>query len=130
MTSELKSSVLLVEDHGPLAEELGVFLKDYGFDVTISNNGRQAVRQLSDQVFDFLITDIVMPEMDGLQLLSWMEEQLFEIKVVLTTSVPYESHQADHLKNIILTLEKPFEAEQLGLLIDTLKLHVSKNQVP
>jgi DNA-binding response OmpR family regulator len=64
--------VLLADDDGAAVQPLADALRAAGFYVRVAHTGRQALAQLCAARFDILITDIVMPEMDGLELLSWL----------------------------------------------------------
>lgn len=64
--------VLLVADDPRLVPQLADVLRGAGFFVRVTANGRQALKQLCAAPFDLLITDIVLPEMDGLDLLRWL----------------------------------------------------------
>ena len=64
--------VLLADDDAVAADALADVLRRAGFRVLVANSGRQALRWLATAPFDLLITDIVMPEIDGLDLLRWL----------------------------------------------------------
>jgi len=72
--------VLLADDDAAAAKVLADVLRRAGFCVLVAHSGTQALRRLCAEPFDLLITDIVMPEMDGLDLLRWLRR--------LQTSVP------------------------------------------
>lgn len=128
MNNEEIISVLVAEDNTMLADVLAGFLENHGYVVTLTYNGRQAARALSERQYDVLITDIVMPEMDGLELLTWMQDNGLKTRVIVATSVYHENYQMDNAENIILTLEKPFEPDQLSQLIETLNAQRHTNQ--
>jgi CheY-like chemotaxis protein len=64
--------VLLADDDAVAADALADVLRRAGFRVLVANSGKQALRWLATEPFDLLITDIVMPEIDGLDLLRWL----------------------------------------------------------
>jgi len=62
-----KLSILLVEDN-VLNQRIVTFsLKKYSHDVTIANNGVEAIEKFKEGNFDVILMDIMMPEMDGLE---------------------------------------------------------------
>ncbi|MCB9839038.1 MAG: sigma-54-dependent Fis family transcriptional regulator [Phycisphaeraceae bacterium] len=65
----MPKSVLLVEDETLLRETLAELLAEEGFEVVEAPNGERARDLLCDRAFDLVLTDIRMPEMDGLDLL-------------------------------------------------------------
>lgn len=62
-----KLTILLVEDD-ELSQKVTMFyLKRYGHEVDIAQNGHEAVRKFKNEKYDLILMDIQMPEMDGLQ---------------------------------------------------------------
>jgi CheY-like chemotaxis protein len=60
---------LVVDDVMTVRESLAMALTGAGFDVTAAANGQEALARLAEADFDVLVTDMWMPEMDGLKLL-------------------------------------------------------------
>src|SRR5436309_3371182 len=60
--------ILVVDDDRPQAAEYGVLLRHAGCEVTVAGNGREAMDLLRHDVPDVVLTDLDMPEMDGLEL--------------------------------------------------------------
>jgi CheY-like chemotaxis protein len=61
--------VLLVDDNREVLATLRSMLERLGYDVAVADNGAQAMQRLRRETFDLLITDIFMPEMDGLEII-------------------------------------------------------------
>lgn len=61
------TQILLVEDNAINQQIANELLEDAGVNVTIANNGLEALNKLEEQTFDAVLMDIQMPEMDGLQ---------------------------------------------------------------
>lgn len=61
--------VLIVEDERPLAHALELKLKHEGFDAVIAVNGQECLKLLDESHFDVLLLDMMMPVMDGFQVL-------------------------------------------------------------
>jgi two-component system response regulator CpxR len=64
------TKILLVEDTPSLAMEIMDILRMESFEVTLANNGRDAMELLAHQPADIVISDLFMPEMDGFRLIS------------------------------------------------------------
>ena len=62
------SKILLAEDDTDMRRFLVKALQNAGFDVTSYDNGLSAYQRLREEPFELLLTDIVMPEMDGIEL--------------------------------------------------------------
>jgi len=67
--SKLKSKkVLIVDDFPAMRHSIQVLMSAKGYDATEANNGLEALSVLEKESFDLIITDLVMPEMDGFDL--------------------------------------------------------------
>jgi CheY-like chemotaxis protein len=64
--------ILLVEDSKDICEILKIVLQEEGFDVDTASDGQDALEQLEWYHFDFLITDVIMPRIDGFELVTRM----------------------------------------------------------
>jgi DNA-binding response OmpR family regulator len=67
--SDSQKSVLIVEDERPLAHALELKLQHEGFQVAVATNGQQGLDLIESQHFDVVLLDLIMPEMDGFQML-------------------------------------------------------------
>lgn len=61
--------VLVVEDEKPLAHALELKLQHEGFEVTVASNGEECLTLIDSQHFDVVLLDLMMPVMDGFQVL-------------------------------------------------------------
>ena len=77
--------VLLAEDEKPLAELLRAFLGDRGFQVVVTEDGQAALSALRAESFDVALLDIVMPELDGLEVLRRVREDASPPEVIIIT---------------------------------------------
>ncbi|MFH0968313.1 MAG: histidine kinase dimerization/phosphoacceptor domain -containing protein, partial [Methanobacteriota archaeon] len=84
-----KTSILIVEDSPTQAEQLKELLIHAGYAVTVATNGKVALSILETAIPDLVITDIVMPEIDGYTLCKTIkqDEQFKRIPVILVTSL-------------------------------------------
>lgn len=82
-----KQCVLLAEDNEEQREVCRLLLQMQGFEVTSVTNGKEALAELQRSQPDVLLTDIGMPEMDGLELLQVVKEkeELAHVPVVVMT---------------------------------------------
>ena len=60
--------VLVVEDDPNISQLIQIHLKDLGYEVQVANNGRLGYELASTGLFDLMILDIMLPEMDGLSI--------------------------------------------------------------
>lgn len=82
----MSKSILLVEDENLLRESLAELLREERYDVVEANNGRQAYDMAIERGFDLVVTDIRMPEMDGMELLGHLQRIAPQTPVVVITA--------------------------------------------
>ena len=114
--------ILLVDDDIEICRYIKSELSDW-YRFVICNNGKEALKQLLSADFDLVVSDVVMPEMDGITLLKNIKgnANISHVPVVMLTS---KSEISDRLEGIKLGadayLAKPFSLEELHLTIDNL----------
>eukprot|EP01036_Dinobryon_divergens_P058388 gene58388-77904_t len=77
--------ILLAEDDNDMRQFLTRALKNAGYDVVSFDNGRSAYERLREEPFSLLLSDIVMPEMDGIELARRATELDPDLKVMFIT---------------------------------------------
>jgi DNA-binding NtrC family response regulator len=80
-----KHSILLVDDDPYILEGIGADLESQGFQVTKANSGDTAVELLQDNTFDLVITDLVMEDTDGIQVLKNTKKLNADTMVIILT---------------------------------------------
>jgi two-component system, NtrC family, response regulator AtoC len=86
MSAEVEQpSVLIVDDNAELSQLVAVLLEESGMSTRRVSSGEQALHALEEAYFDLVLSDVKMPEMDGLELLERMRADYPEIPVVLLT---------------------------------------------
>jgi len=83
MASVNALKVLLVDDEQSITLSLGKILELSGFRVTISHNGTDAMEHAKAEPFDVLLTDVMLPGMNGIQLAKEIKKICSECKVIL-----------------------------------------------
>lgn len=90
-TGTTQKKLLLVEDDSFILDIYDMKLSEAGYDVTLANNGREAVKQLEENKFipALILLDIVMPYMDGFDVLKVLKENETwkEIPVIMLTNL-------------------------------------------
>ena len=115
-----KKLILIVEDSLTQAENLKYILGSQGYQAEIASDGIQAMKWLENNKPDLVISDIIMPEMNGYELCKKIKssEQLRKIPVILLSSL---SHSSDVINGLVAGadnfLSKPFDEATLGKVI-------------
>ena len=108
------AKVLIVDDEPALVGLAREILGNSGYRVLMANNAKEALSILETEDVDILMTDIVMPEMDGIQLAKIVKEKYPNIKIQLVSGYAdrgdFEEVDAELEKNI---LNKPFNSQTL-----------------
>ena len=120
--------VLLVDDDFEIVRYIKNELSTwYKFDY--APNGKEAMKKLLEKKFDVIVSDIVMPEMDGLSLLKQVKKNpnICDIPIILLTSKnEVESRLEGLRKGADAYLSKPFNMRELHVLIDNLADNVRR----
>jgi two-component system, NtrC family, response regulator PilR len=80
--------LLIVDDEPSICELLEISFRKEGHKVEVAFNGAAAKRQLSSRIFDIVVSDICMPDMDGVELLRYCKEVSSDTTFILVTGVP------------------------------------------
>jgi CheY-like chemotaxis protein len=109
-------NILVVDDDLLNRLVLSTNLQEQGYDVATAEDGRQALQMLADQSFDVVLLDLIMPELDGFQVLEQMkrDSRQREIPVIVISAL-------DEMESILRCIEmgatdylpKPFDAALL-----------------
>ena len=106
--------ILLAEDDGDMRRFLVKALQNAGFKVIDYDNGLSAYRRLREEPFELLLTDIVMPEMDGIELARRAAELDPDIKIMFITGFAAVALNPDsQAPKDAKVLSKPFHLRDL-----------------
>lgn len=67
-------NILVVDDEIEIAELVEIYLRNEGYDVTVADNGEEAMGKITNIPFDLVILDIMMPRIDGLEICRWIRK--------------------------------------------------------
>jgi putative nucleotidyltransferase with HDIG domain len=113
-----KEKILVVDDEEAIREVISTLLDAQGLECTTASNGRLGLEAFRKDTFDLVLSDIVMPEMDGLKLLGELRLDDPDVPVIMVTamhdiSIALEAIRAGAYDYIL----KPFEKDQLYLSV-------------
>ena len=110
--------ILLAEDEEAMRTYLARALQNAGYDVVAVDRGTAALPLLYDQQFDLLLSDIVMPEMDGIELAQRCAEISPKTKVMFITGFAAVTLKASREAPQAKVLSKPFHLRDLVLEVE------------
>jgi two-component system, cell cycle response regulator CpdR len=105
--------ILLAEDDDSMRVYLARALERTGYHVVAVDNGLAALPLLQSEPFDLLLTDIVMPEMDGIELAQKAAEIAPDIRVMFITGFAAVALKAGRKTPDAKVLSKPFHLRDL-----------------
>lgn len=112
--------ILLAEDERAMREHLTRALEKANYEVVAVDRGTAAVPLLDEQKFDLLLTDIVMPEMDGIELAQHCAAVCPETQVMFITGFSGVTLRAGQSVPKAKILSKPFHLRDLVMEVDRL----------
>jgi CheY-like chemotaxis protein len=106
--------ILVIEDNVDLRDYLRLALETQGYQVLTARNGEEALGYLNGHPVDVVLTDIFMPEMDGIETIAALRKLFPDIRVIAMSGRP----GVDYLTvarelGVTRTLRKPFDIEEL-----------------
>ncbi|SCA57219.1 putative Histidine kinase [Candidatus Terasakiella magnetica] len=125
-STERQLNLLVVEDNLINQKVVVGILSKYGHNITIANNGQEALEQVSTQPFDLILMDLQMPVMTGLEAtmqLKAMDKPICDIPIIALTANAYQQDINNCLEAGMLDfIAKPFTAESL---LNTIDQHIA-----
>ncbi|MCB1050345.1 MAG: response regulator [Acidobacteria bacterium] len=107
-------SILVVEDQNELRELIREVLSRQGFDVVIAENGEIALDTMKTQAFDLVLSDLVMPRVNGIQLYHALRDRWPEVKVAFMSGYTEDTHFLNLLEQEgVPFMSKPFTTASL-----------------
>lgn len=114
--------ILIAEDEKEIANGIKTLLEQKGHDVFVATDGHEALAFVNQNQTDVIITDIIMPEMDGIELIIKIRKQFPEIKIIAISGggrISAEDHlESAHKLGAFITLKKPFSFHQLMMALE------------
>jgi len=116
--------VLIVDDEKDIADLISDVLTDEGFETVIKNNGEDAVKAATQDLFDLIILDIMMPKMNGTEVCTQIRDKV-NCPIIFVTA---KNHLVDKLVGFEIGADdyitKPFTIEEL---VARVKAHIRRS---
>ena len=122
----MMNKILVVEDDLDIQELLQNFLQESGYDITVANDGLEAINLFSDDDFDLILLDILLPKIDGFSVCEFIRKKS-QIPIIILTALNGEKEQ---IKGLDLQVDdyitKPFSMPVLVRKIAAVLRRTSK----
>ena len=107
--------ILVIDDDEDIRDILAEMLTHAGYDVVEASSGGEGIRLYRQALFDLVITDLVMPDKDGLEVLMELRKDFPEVKIITLSGNTYGRSSLETSKALgaARTLRKPFSEDQL-----------------
>lgn len=113
----IMSSILVVDDDTQVLDVMSEMLRLEGHRVAVAENGQAAVEQMRDQSFDLVITDLIMPEKEGLETIADIRRQRSDLPIIAISGGgrigPTDYLETARFIGANATLAKPFGRQEL-----------------
>jgi two-component system, chemotaxis family, chemotaxis protein CheY len=116
----MSKKIMTVDDSASIRQMVSFTLKQHGYEVIEAVNGTEALRKLKQKKIDMLITDINMPETDGISLIKMVRDDpsyRFIPIIILTTGSQTEKKEEAKAAGATGWLVKPFRPDQLAAVV-------------
>jgi len=113
------AKILIAEDELAVREFVRRALAHNGHDVTAVDDGLKALEAVSTDAFDLLVTDIVMPGLDGIALALKLAKDRPELSILMMSGYAAERQRAHNLEALIhKVVAKPFTLDEICTAVD------------
>ncbi|MFQ5975668.1 MAG: response regulator [Candidatus Hydrothermarchaeales archaeon] len=112
------AKILIVEDDPQMRQGLSDMLSEEGYKVLSVDSGREAIKKVKDNGFDIVVTDIVMPGIDGMEVLKEVKRIEPQVHVIMITAFATIENAVDAMKNGASDyITKPFKIAEVEVAI-------------
>jgi DNA-binding response OmpR family regulator len=128
---DTKPKLLLVDDETDITDRLAPFLSRAGFDVKVAADGEAALKEIVSYTPDLIVLDVLMPRIDGREVLRQLRQKGDWTPIILLTQVGESAERAMALmEGADDYINKPFDPNELAARIKTVLRRASPGQPP
>jgi DNA-binding response OmpR family regulator len=117
--NELNARILVIDDDPNVLQMVEFMLVDLGYEVELAESGEKGVRLFCESAPDLVITDIIMPDREGIEIIIEMRRIRPDARIVAMSGVSPSALGMSAKLGADLTLAKPFNRDQLGGIVQT-----------
>jgi two-component system cell cycle sensor histidine kinase/response regulator CckA len=111
-----KGTILVVEDHDPVRKVVEYTLRHAGYNVIVASNAEQVfdiIETIKDTGVDLIIADVVLPKMDGRELVARLEQIMPDVKSLYISGYPENAIVKHVIEEELPFLDKPFSMNDI-----------------
>ncbi len=105
--------ILVIEDEPSIGEVVSLYLRRAGYQVQVVGDGESALEAMSNQIPDMVVLDIMLPKMDGFEIMRWLRDQS-DVPIIMLTA---RRDEADRIAGLEMGADdyvvKPFSPQEL-----------------
>lgn len=111
------ANILIADDQEKIRQMLKSLFEQYDYTVSVAENGKEALNLFRSQTFDLVITDIIMPDMEGIETIRELKKLDPKIKII-AMSGGGSARAMEYLRmagmlGALRTIEKPFDVRTM-----------------
>lgn len=115
----VKSKILVIDDEKRMCDSIKVLLSNIGYEVDTAENGRVGIEKLESNKYDLVITDLMMPELDGFAVMKHIKENCANtLVIVITGYASVESAVRAIRSGAYDYILKPFDFEIIKISVE------------
>src|SRR3989304_3127499 len=113
-----RKKILVIDDEESMRHMLTLILKREGYEVQAVEKGGEALQLVDSESFDFILSDVVMPEMDGLTLLHALKKKKVEATLIMMSAYGNLDTAVEAMKRGAYDyISKPFKPDEILLTL-------------
>ncbi len=114
-----ETSILVIDDMDVMRNLFVDILTEAGYKVTVASTGKEGIDHAKKNIFDLIITDLKMPDIDGLQVIEAIKKNDPEVmSIIITAYASVQTAQDALRKGVFDYITKPFESKNLLFIVD------------
>jgi DNA-binding response OmpR family regulator len=115
----MSKTIFIIDDDSGLQTVLSIALKDAGYEVQVASDGEEGLERVRSVRPDLVITDVMMPNVDGVQVFETLKEYLRDegISIIVMTALNRKAWFADLEAEGAVILQKPFDVDHLTSVV-------------
>ena len=118
------SRILIVDDDESIRKILSAILEEEGYTVETAENGREAIDKTNAKVYNLVLVDVRLPDIEGVVLLGKLRETMPRMRKIIITGFPTVRNAIEAVNNMAdAYMLKPFE---IGKILETIKEQLKK----